>query len=94
MAHILVTIDRPYYQCLEPLELAMALAAFDHEVIICLKGHAVDLMSGQVPPLPSSGKDLNKLMKSLALYDIEIITDADTQLLNNTDESLTQLTFD
>ena len=75
MANVLITLDRPYYECLEPLELAMALAAFDHDVKLLLKGNSKELQKGTLPVLPFSGKDLNKVMKSLTLYDIEIATD-------------------
>ena len=94
MADIMITLDRPYYECLEPLELAMAMAAFDHDVKIRLKGNAKSLQSGQLPLLAFSGKDLNKIMKSLALYDIEILSDDIEQWPDAEHNPITHLVFD
>lgn len=99
MANVRITLDRPYYECLEPLELAMALAAFDHDVKILLKGSSKELQQGRLPALPFSGKDLNKIMKSLALYDIEVATDEMASIgeanINDSDTDVTTyLVFD
>lgn len=98
MSQLVITIDRPYYRCLEPLEFAMAMAAFDHDVTVEIKGDAVELLSEQLPPLPFSGKDLNKLMKSLPLYDIDVVqtgsSDSNTSPNPAIQNSHTHIVFD
>ena len=77
----LILLSTPPSQDMEPLELALALAAFDHPVtLLCLEAGLGWLLSKQ-QPRKVQGKSPDKLVSALPMYDIDQIWYAESALL-------------
>lgn len=67
----LIILSSPPSQDLEPLELALALAAFDHPVTLLLTGAGIGWLNRLQQPRKPAGKSPDKLVGALPMYDIE-----------------------
>ena len=72
---------------LEPLELAMACAAFERQVALIFSGDGLDWLINKQEPKRPGGKAADKLVKALAMYDCDqvyYVVDEEHQLPNAT----------
>ncbi len=67
----LLMLSSPPGQDMEALELALALAAFEHPVSVLLLGSGIGWLNTPQQPRKPGGKSPDKLMSALPMYDIE-----------------------
>lgn len=67
----LIILSTPPSQDMEPLELALALAAFDHPVSLLCCGAGLGWLLKPQQPRKGAGKSPDKLVSALPMYDIE-----------------------
>ena len=70
---ILILLSSPPSQDMEPLELALALAAFDHPVTLLCIGAGLGWLVSTQQPRKDQGKSPDKLVSALPMYDIDQI---------------------
>lgn len=71
MAKITISIENPPDAYLEPLELALAMAAFDHEISLVFINQGISWLYPEQGARAASGKSPSKMLASLALFNIE-----------------------
>ncbi|MFL0808757.1 MAG: DsrE family protein [Oceanobacter sp.] len=87
---VLIILSTPPSQDMEALELALALAAFEHPVTLLLTGAGVGWLYQQQQPRKPNGRSADKLMAVLPMYDIDQVyyADGDLQQLMPTRSSI------
>lgn len=66
-----IIIQSPPSLDLEPLELALACAAFECRIAILFQGHGLLWLAGQQQARREQGKSASKLLAALPMYDCE-----------------------
>lgn len=68
---VLIILSTPPSQDMEALELALALAAFEHSVTLLLTGAGIGWLYQQQQARKPNGRSADKLMAVLPMYDID-----------------------
>ncbi len=71
MAHFVISIQNPVDEYLEPMELALALAAFEHSISLVFIRQGLSWLTPNQQPRVEGAKSPSKLLKSLPLFGIE-----------------------
>lgn len=85
MAKLVISIQTPPDSYLEPLELALAMAAFDHEICLVFINQGLNWLHPDQSARTASGKSPSKMLASLALFNIDQV-----YCINGTDQSIAQ----
>ncbi len=75
----------------EPLELVMALAAFERPPVVVFAGRGLGWLNPQASALVAGGKAPAKLLRSLPMYDCERIYYLDTDVAPHVRKQLSPL---
>lgn len=71
MAHFLISIHTTADEYLEPVELALALAAFEHEVTLVFAQQGLTWLMAQQSGRADGAKSPSKVLASLPLFNIK-----------------------
>lgn len=85
MAKLLISIQTPPDPYLEPLELALAMAAFEHDISLVFLDQGLSWLYPEQNARAASGKSPSKMLASLALFNINQL-----YCINGTNPSMAQ----